>query len=234
MVTLAGCGRLGFGDLGDAGGGDAGGGDVAVFPLGEACPTFAIFCDGFETGDVSAWTGNILTPGATLSADNDIVHTGRFALAADVPAISSGAFAALDESYSSTSTGMLAIRAWIYAPSSFGEFSGPLILTDVGNVHQVLLSGDLSMLWTVSEGGVDHHSTMSVVGATWSCVELDYTFGTPATIDLYLDDANIESVSAVDGGADFDEVIVGVARASAAGEDAVVDDVVIALQHIGC
>jgi hypothetical protein len=240
VVAAAACGRIGFAPL--AGGVvDAprdGTGD-GVVPA-EACPAFAFFCDGFETGDVSRWSGANVGPGGTLMPQTATVHSGSYALFGSMPVGSSvGSTAAVAKSFSQ-STGFLAIRMWVYWPQPPTGYDGVLlVLNETAPNHYVLVAGDPTGFWYVGEdsqaGFHEYLSTTAVTVGTWQCVELDYTFvpGAPG-IDLYVDDTKVESVTGRDTTPLFDHEDVGVARADASGSTTIVDDVVMAAQHIGC
>jgi hypothetical protein len=207
--------------------------DAAVDARGCA----GMFCDGFESGDMSRWTSVLVTPTATLDVQSTTVHGGSFALDCTVPAIGSGSIAAVVEGFSPVSTGVLAVRAWFYLPQPLIHFDSVITLLGAGMPnHIVTIDADDTQHWTATESGtagIDHHSTAVAAENSWTCVEVDYTFA-PANIALYIGDVPVIDEAAVDTGAMYGEARVGVSRADAAGSRAIVDDIVIAAQHIGC
>jgi hypothetical protein len=213
-------------------------GNLADAPQLDAigCPGF--FCDGFESGDVSRWTATSITPTATLVPEAAIVHAGGFALDATVPAIANGSIAAVVERFPPMSSGLLAVRSWVYAAQPLIDFDSVITAFGAGPpIHVATVDADDTGHWTVTEngtGGADHHSTAVPLASTWQCVELDYTFGATARIQLFVSDVPVVDTPAVDTGATYTEVRVGVSRADAAGARAIVDDVVLATQHVGC
>jgi hypothetical protein len=203
-----------------------------------SCGT-ALFCDGFESGDVSRWTETEIDTdhGATLDVTDALAHSGRFSLDANVPpGPVDGMFSVVVEQVGQRSTGMLAVRLWVYSATSFGDFDGPLLVHDVSQAHQLLVSGNTSDDWDVSEqgGATDHPSVIPTAAGTWTCLELDYTFGSSPMIELDVDGAVVVTAVAADTSAVFDSVDVGVARSAAPGAEMFIDDVVISLAHVGC
>lgn len=211
-------------------------GDAAI-----ACPANGFFCDGFETGDISRWTTSDLSPMVSLDAEGTNVHSGRFALDANVPAMpSNGAIAAAVEQFPVLSSGTFAVRMWIYLPQPLVHFDSVITMVNAG--HVLTVDGDDNGYWTFTEhtptgNPPDEHSTTLAATNTWTCVEVDYQFaqnGNAASIMLYVADAAAFTVAAADPDAMFGEVRVGISRADAAGDQVIVDDVVLATQHVGC
>jgi hypothetical protein len=206
---------------------------AGVEPMPPSCVGF--FCDGFESGDTSRWTGTSITPTSTLVVETATAHGGSFGLDGAVPAIANGSIAAVVEQFPAISTGMVAARAWLYLPQPLIHFDSVVTFFGQPN-HYITVDGDDTQHWTVTENGnagADHHATAVVAQNAWLCVEIDYAFS-PPTIALYLGDVPIIDEAAVDTGPAYTELRVGMTRADAAGARAIADDVVIATQHIGC
>jgi hypothetical protein len=208
--------------------------DAAVdMPVAPTCPGF--FCDDFESGDTSRWSGTSVTPTATLVVQTATVHRGMHALDGNVPAIADGSIAAVVEHFPAKSSGMIAARGWFYLPQPLIHFDSVITVFGAPN-HYITVDADDTQNWTVTENGTasaDHHSAAIAMQNAWVCVEVNYTFA-PATITLYLGDVPIIDVPAVDTGPAYTEARVGVSRADAAGAHALTDDVVLATQHVGC
>jgi hypothetical protein len=247
VLVIAGCGHLGF-QSSDAAVGD-GARDSSSDGMRDgtdgaaaACPAFAMFCDGFETGDTSRWSSTYVSPGATLGVQTTTVHHGTYAAHGMVPAGGTNGDAASPfELITEQSTGMLAVREWVFQVQPLNHYDGVIVLEATATVTpNVLVGGDPSALWDVTENptaviSVDHTTTTPVSQGTWTCVELDYTFGSPSMIAFYIDDSPLVQVAAMDPAPHFGQIYVGAARASSlVGTDTIVDDVVIAAQHIGC
>jgi hypothetical protein len=236
-IALWGCGRLSF-QTGDAASGDARGeGPLTDAPL--PCPAFATFCDGFETGDITKWTDMNITTGATTIPTTAIVHSGTYALDATVPPGSNGDLAVVEHRILTFTNGMLTLREWIYQPQPLIHFDNVLRFDQVAGPSYVTVGSDTIGAWDASEdspsgGPLDHSSTPIVPVNRWTCVELDLTSGSPNTIEVFVDDVSVISDSMLDTVLGYDDIAVGVPRAYNAGSRTIVDDVVIANQHIGC
>lgn len=230
MAMLAiGCGRVGFEPRLDATSGDA----VAF-----VCPQFAVFCDDFETGDLSKWGPTIISAkGGMVAPTTTRAHTGAYALEASEPLqTSSGTKAEATVPLAGQSTGMLAVREWIDAPQPLVGFA---CVDQVQAMNRYLLvCGDNSGNWVVSEAYPsnldDHHGLAGPSVDTWTCVELDFTFGAPGHLQLYADDVLVVDAAASDPAPMYTQFNAGVPHAANAGFHVFVDDVVIARQHIGC
>jgi hypothetical protein len=102
-----------------------------------------------------------------------------------------------------------------------------------------IVVGDTQGAWDVSEnssasGLVDHPSLASPRTGVWMCVELDYTFDPTPAFELFVDDTSVLAIPAQDPSPAFDTAEAGIGRADELGEHLIVDDVVVASQHIGC
>jgi hypothetical protein len=231
LAIVCGCGRIGFDSL------DGGGGSVDA-PAAQACPTFAIFCDSFESGDILKWDGSTEVMG-TVTPTRSLVHSGAFALDCVGQPDPSNAVAAVNRAIAPKSTGTLAMREWVYAPQPLVNFDGVMQLENTATGEFAIVVGDGQDAWDVSEessaaGLVDHHTMISTRTEVWMCVELDYIFQPTPTIELYVDETQILTVAAGDPSPTFTGIQAGIGRADTAGERIVVDDVVVASQHIGC
>jgi hypothetical protein len=223
LWLVAGCGRVAFDPLTDSGAAAA------------SCPSFAQFCDGFESGDLSAWTRSDLSPGGTTVVSPEHVHSGQFALDATMPMQSNGASASVVHAFPPISSGMIAVREWIYSPVPIINYDSPLNLFDVFQ-HYALVGG-ANPSWVISEndgsGVTNHFGTPTPPINTWTCIELDVTFS-PPKFELYVDDVLSVLATPADPAPLYREIDVGVARADIAGYRVFVDDVVQADRHIGC
>jgi hypothetical protein len=94
-------------------------------------------------------------------------------------------------------------------------------------------------VWTVSEAVPpapikDFDSTTSGPAiATWTCVELDYSF-TTGQIQLFVDDVLAVDATSVYTFAPYTLALSQLGGASRAGTEIFIDDVAFARQHIGC
>ncbi len=206
-----------------------------------ACPAFALLCDDFESGTTAKWGGKQLGMGATVAVDGTHPQSGLFALDGTVPQLPSGGAAATVYANlpAAQSSGVLAVREWIYAPQPLIHYDGVVLFYNAANGNYAIAAGDDQSTWVVSEqssaGLHDHHSTVHATDSAWVCVEQDYVFaGASSKIRLYVDDQVVIDATAADPTPAFTQVQVGVARAASEGFRVFVDDVVVATQHIGC
>jgi len=200
------------------------------------CPPFAQFCDGFESGDVSAWSDSRSDTGGSVVASQEHVRTGSFALDATMPMQSNGATSAVILLFPPVSTGTISMRQWIYTLQPLINYNGTMNFLDVFG-HYALVAG-AGPNWVISErststGVVNHFGTPVPPVDTWTCVELDVTFS-PPQFELYIDDALSLTTPIADPAPVYQRIEVGVARSDVAGYRVFVDDVVQADRHIGC
>jgi hypothetical protein len=251
VLLLAGCGRVGFvaapagdAELGDADElGDANElGDASDAHVNGACPAFATFCDGFETGDLSKWTTSVVQGGGTLAVSTTRVRSGAFALEAHVaPAPADGDRAAPLLRIPTRSTGVLAARQWINLGLPLRDFNVVLQFDNIGTAQYATATGNFSSQWVSTEGSnagqTDHHSTIATPPLdTWTCVELVVSFADPGPrrIEIYVNGARIIDVTPLDPAPAYDAFRVGIPRGDMAGFHIFVDDVAVADQRIGC
>ncbi len=206
----------------------------------EACPAFAMFCDGFESGDVSKWTGTVSAASETV--ETTPVHTGHYALDSRVPAQGgNGAEGGVFLQLAAPATETLAIREYVYSVEPITNYVGTILLTDSINPNAEYgeVVADDTGHWTFTEdsatGGLhDHTGSVTSVGGVWTCVELVVELGSDNTIELFVDGAPALTMPFLDPHPTYDNITVGVARAIAAGSEDFTDDVVVANERIGC
>lgn len=228
-IAAVGCGRLDFEPRNDGAATDA----ASVF----ACPPFALFCDGFESGDISKWSGSSLATGATVTPTTTVVHSGSFALEAIMPSQQTGAGAKVYDSVATQTTGQLALREYVFMPSQLSDYDGVIELSGAPLQYIGLYVGS-DLMWAVSEdssgGGLaDYPIAVPAQPGRWYCVELEVRFGSP-TVTVYIDNTQVLMTPMADPGPLYNQAAGGMTRASIDGGDAIIDDVVVANQHIGC
>src|SRR5262245_58539038 len=117
LLAMAGCGRLGFEDRALLAGGDAGrrsdGSAMQGDALTAVCPAFAIFCDDFESGDLTKWDYVDAVSKDEAKAQTAEFHSGSFALEAYQPTTTTYGVSAVVFGPGQRSTGILAVREWI-------------------------------------------------------------------------------------------------------------------------
>jgi hypothetical protein len=237
-LLLAGCGRIDFGALASAS--DAAAGDSSPdTAAAAACPAFASFCDDFESGDVSKWSGMTVDPGNTLAVQASLFHAGGHALDASAVPATTNTAAFVDHAIAAQTTGLLAVRQWVYAVQPVVNYDGVLNLYNT-STQFVMVDADTTSNWTISEenanatSSLDHGSATQVPTGAWTCIEIDYEL-TPTTMaTLYVGDVVTVPTLIMDPTPTVSTIRVGLTRADMAGAHVVIDDVVVAAQHIGC
>ena len=245
LFVLVGCGRFGFdsadppndGRLTDGNRGDIGQDGVDGASSG-LCPAFAIFCEDFES-DLSQWT---MTELVGLNASSSITtvrpHTGTRALESNKDASGSSGAACVVGPIGTHSSGVLAARAWVYAPVPIENFDLVLGLSDSSNNNYTVVGGDTSVNWVGSEvrasgSPIDFSSATPTSANQWLCVELVFTFAVPH-YDVYVDGTQVISRTALTPSPTYNTVRVGAVRADNIGFHVFVDDVAVATQRVGC
>jgi hypothetical protein len=246
VVAIAGCGRIGFDatDRGVTADGEPSSGDGTVgdtIPSAQLCQQTGVFCDDFETGDLSKWTGTSICSSCTVGASKQYVHAGSYALLGDTTGAVSVADTALAYvTFASRTTGMVAVRIWANAVETDEQNAGVLELAaGAGDFsHAVIINMSDDRVWQLAElagtNEADNESSAPASQGTWTCLELDFQFGQPSQLALYVDDAQVLSVSANDTAPAFGALYVGAQRATDSGSIDAIDDVVLASQHVGC
>jgi len=239
LALACGCGRIGFQDRTGDGGARDGTGD-GVVPA-EACPAFASFCDGFESGNLNAWSGSQATA-ATLTVQSSIVHSGHYALeSVGQPSTSFGADASHD--FPTQTSGSIATREWVYAPQPLVQWEQLLAVLSgsANNDDYVTVLGNDNNIWMASEGDAsavlgNYLSTTPVAQSAWVCVELDVMLATTgSTAVVYVADQEIVTATLVTPSPGYSSIRAGLwTGVSGGGATVYVDDVVVAAQHIGC
>src|SRR5262245_8253685 len=203
-VLAVGCGRLAFDpagfdddDISDGAVGDGATGNGT-------CPSFAVFCDGFESGDLSKWTFTHYSgPNPTALAVTTPTHGGAFVLASNVPPGGQDAAASPVLAIPAQSTGTLAVRQWIYATQAIRNFNVVQVLQNDQTGQFTTVGGDEAGRWVSSDNTasnvlLDHRSAvMTAPLATWTCVEMVFTFpqnASPARIQLFVNETSVLDV----------------------------------------
>jgi hypothetical protein len=246
LVLASGCGRIGFSVSTDGAPSDGAPSDGAtpgdgVVPAA-ACPAFASFCDGFESGNLDAWSGSSVIA-ATQQVESSIVHTGHYALEAVAPT-STRFYAWAIHNFPSQTSGILAVREWLYAPQPLVAYDQVLTVYggSANNDDYIDLNGSADNAWLASEGDgptasvlANDASTTPIAQSTWVCVELDVMLATTGSaLTVYVADQEVLTASLLTPSPGYNSVFAGLAAPPGNGVTAYVDDVVMAAQHIGC
>jgi hypothetical protein len=240
VVLACGCGRIGFNATTDGATSDSVTSSDGVVPA-EACPTFASFCDGFESGNLVAWSTSQATA-ATLTPQSSIVHSGHYALeAVGQPSTSFAGFAI--HGFPTQTSGIIATREWVYAPMPLMQWEVPLGVESgsANNYDYANVGGGDNNIWIAVEGDAsavlgNYESTAWIAQSTWVCVELDVMLATTgSTLVVYVADQEVVASSLSTPSPAYNALVAGLgSTVTNIGATAYVDDVVMAAQHIGC
>lgn len=241
-LVLAGC-RLNFDALPPDGVVDDGAVDSPLLdgesPPPGGCPSFAVFCDDFESGNTSRWDTTVLDGPATLVVSTMRARSGTFALEAQVgPDDQDAGEASLVRAIPPHSTGVLAARLWINLAAPLRYFN--LVFDFRAQAGEyVTIGGDNNGNWVSTENdgtiAFDHLTTTPTPPLdTWTCVELVYSFTPSTRIQFYVNDGIVLDAPSVHDAPSLDEVRIGVTRADMLGFTVYVDDLAVATQRIGC
>jgi hypothetical protein len=212
-------------------------GDLAL-PVYVACPSGALFCDGFESGNIATrWTSTFVSPagaGQTLAIGAAQVYAGSLAL--------HGASSYASDSWSlaqynwSGVTAPLTLRLWVRPVSALVSRGMVARVLDHGDTHGFQIGGSPGGNWTISENlGTDHDSTTAVATGVWTCLEL--VIPTSGEVQLFVNGAGTPAVhfTPLSPGELYDELHVGVEWAPAnVPVDVWVDDVAMATTRLPC
>src|SRR5258706_12238524 len=119
IVLVTGCGRIGFDALGGPNP-DA---------LANTCPSNALLCDDFESGDIGRWTAMNVAGAGSLAVDAVHVRSGAYGLHAVVdPAPLSGNAAYVMFDMGTQTTGTVSVREWVLVDQPLTNFDIAILL----------------------------------------------------------------------------------------------------------
>ncbi len=240
IASALGCGRFGFDstEVGpDASSQDATANssdanqDAGALPL---CPASALFCDGFEAGDLSGWELDVA--GGTLEVTSVLVFGGLSSVRVATEA--AGAVARLHRNHDVITSGNLYMRSYWYLPSS--PISTGLVETsnegDDSGIHHhlgfdgatpLILANDLS-------AGAD----AEIARDQWHCIETEVEISASGTARLLVAESQVAIVGPTDnlltGG--YNRLSIGAyfTDEGSAPFEAFIDEVVVSTTPIGC
>ena len=147
---------------------------VAVFGAMNSVQAL-IFEDGFESGDLSAWSGSSTEPGDTIAASTEEVISGTYAAKADVDNDVDANQAMVWINFTGQTT--VYARIYIYVPSSFSTTDHTTVmqfLNDWSNILATTIDDDMTLyMWNAVAGegyGIGVGSTLSK--DEWHCLEM--------------------------------------------------------------
>ncbi|MGZ3440886.1 MAG: LamG-like jellyroll fold domain-containing protein [Polyangia bacterium] len=245
--TFVGCDALPPDDLALGAPADlAGGGTVSdLSPANDlgavaVCPTNAIFCDDFETGNLSKWTSSSVKQDAgTLGVQSTTKKHGSYALRALANGMPGGdVYAEAERGFPPTAP-PFALRANVYFPATLGHFDQLIAIYEnpSGSINSFAIGGDgNNSIWEVSENestAGDRLSDMVPTGAgQWHCVEL--VIDAAGMVDFYVDGHHLIGPFARASAVTYSTLLVGVTRSVDTDFTAYIDDVAIAPTRLYC
>ena len=225
-----------------AGDGGAGAGDLAgPRDLGQIqiCPAGSLFCDDFESGNLSKWTGaTVKLDAGSVGVQSTIEAHGTWALRA----LANGApgadvYANAEKDFAPTAP-PLAIRANVYFPTTLQHFDHVIALYEngTGSIHAFAIGGDDNANWVIAENEStvpDHSSDMVPTGAgQWHCVEL--VIDAAGMVTLFVDNHQLIGPFARASAVSYSTLLVGVVRSVDADYVAYIDDVAVGPSRLYC
>lgn len=226
----AGCGRIAFDPFDRAP-------DAGADAMPPSCPVFATLCEDFETGELARWPGGFTSTNSSVGLTTDRPHRGAFALESFTPA---GALATANiaRELPVQSTGVLALRLWVYPVEPLVNFSEVVLWGNTTTGQYLTFGGDPNENWTFSEnssaGLFDHLGVAPVAVGAWACVELVISFAGPSTTAQLIVDGVPYQAQLDDPAPAYDELAIGLPRVDFAGAHTIIDDLVVADRPIGC
>lgn len=188
----------------DAGMPDAGPPDGGPPPLDDtACDDAhagAIFCDGFESGDISRWLWDSESNG-TVVIQNASHYRGSYAMRGDWTADATAEAYLEARPLTGTRSGDLYLRGYFFMPSSTTFDS--LNVYGVGeaggandSVVVTFRAGELGVYPSIPDR--TYASSAAVPRDRWFCLELHIRVADSGSVELFLDGASILTQSAID------------------------------------
>lgn len=271
VIALAGCNALtGVGKLealpdDDAGAAEIdarapvdGGGDARVTdafvtdsPASDAdaasfCPTFAVFCDDLETGNLIKWTSLFQTNGGKVTVADAPVYAGKKAMRAlagsstlvdgSFPAVAAGARITIP----AVTSGMLVVHARVYMPitltndTTFIKVFGANAVDDM-NV-KIGINGVPKVDGDTPNAGAEKLGMKKLPTGSWVCVEWQTTVAVLGHQKLLVGSGiEVDADEDTSTSLGFDSVQLGFQASNGSiTQEVLFDDVVIATQPVGC
>jgi hypothetical protein len=230
-------------DMAGGGTGDLANADLASAPPDLAavaiCPMGAIFCDDFESGDISHWSSSSIKQDAgTLAVQSTTTRHGTFALRALANgALGADKYAELEKDFPPTAP-PFALRANVYFPQTLQHFDDLIALYEIpsGSTNAFAIGGDNNGNWVVAENesmAGDLVSDMVPTGAgQWHCVEL--VIDAAGMVTLYVDNHRLVGPWQRTSAVSYSTLLIGVTRSVDSDFVGYIDDVAIGPSRLYC
>lgn len=234
---------------------EEGGGSAAI------CPSFAVFCDDFERGDLTKWSmvqtssnGVATAAGPTSGIQNPWAGAYSLRVFGGMNASVDGGtppinLANVRANVPPVLSGKVFIRFYVFLPKVLLPGSS---LAKLAHQNDTVAKDDISLRIAASDGvnryrintdnavanDSDHDSTATLPIAKWTCLELEIQLASAGHYSLWADgklviDAAENTIGTQ--GVPYDQMRVGFSYSPGAAEQQVFfDDVAYATQKIGC
>jgi hypothetical protein len=202
------------------------------------CPTGAIFCDDFESGNSAKWTGqDVRQDAGTVAVQSTTKAHGSYALRA----LANGApgaeeYAELFKDFTPTAP-PFALRANVFYPQTLQHYDHLItIYENASSTNNFSIGGDNNATWVVTENEAnapDEHSDMVPTGSgQWHCVEL--VIDAAGMVTLYVDNHRLIGPWQRVSNVTYSHLLVGVTRSVDADYVAYIDDVAVGPSRLYC
>lgn len=156
-----------------------------------------LFCDGFESGDLSAWDTTSVDDDGEVTLVNAPVYRGNFALRATGPSVAAGRFNAKVQTpvFSLSASGDQWFRAYVFLTAASDqvelfEFTDANERTTLVIYHETATPNVHSHGWGADEVNVT--ATQPFPLMQWVCIELHTRIGTTdGAVELFVDGTSV-------------------------------------------
>jgi hypothetical protein len=255
LVTVAGCGRLGFDSVtAPADGSNTGSNVQSACGGAPRCPSGALYCDSFETVPLTGSMWNIVQTNGSAATDRSLACRGNSSLHSIDYGITSGTTIATVETtnivWADTS---LYVRVFAYVPSINGPdttqaWAFVQIGQSTGSSYGVELTDDGGVVHVIDfePDEVEQSSTEMWPTDRWVCVQWELDFpssGSSGAITVLLDGSDVPNLAPLTAlplpsPSSIDQIEIGLAIYSS--NQAVpmaqmwFDDLVVSNQPVAC
>jgi len=208
---------------------------VLLFPV--YVEAQAIFSDGFESGDFSAWTGTTTSGSGTITVVTERAHHGIYSAKSYKPNSLSSAY--VYKTFTAAST--IYVRFYLYLSSwtaSSGQYDVLFVIrrTGITRFMFMLKEPDRYLYIRYESGGSNYYvqSATTFPLNTWVCIEVEYD-KTNGEYRVYMDGAEVSDLTQTGKSItdNADEVSFGFRAFGGAYGTAYFDCVVVADTYIG-
>lgn len=210
------------------------------------CPSFATFCDDFESGNLVKWTSLLQTNSGKVSVVGTKAFGGKNALYAvagpstpvnnTYPTVGAGARVTVPV----VTSGLLVVRARVFMPKFLGDettFIKVFGKNGIDDINVKITNGGLVKVDTdIPDAGPELTGTKGPPIDKWFCIEWQATIAAAGHQRILVDGEEILAADEYNlTSQGYDSVQVGFNAANGSvTQDIYFDDVIMATQPIGC